>query len=298
MKCAALLLLAAPVALASSPYGQPYLAPFTRAQRILSELGHISGRHLHEAEVMEEERAVEPEADAEAEDDDEAVPAVEEPTDTTSAPDPPADNPAEVPNEPGQFGQFPARDSPFAPPAPTAGSTCQPYIKVPAASTECSAVAYRSETQCVVVPGCTWTAANNLCSGGFDPLACADLTPEVCLQSFFCTEDDVYATFGSPNRAADPLAPPTPPTAPAPVVGGGGGQPAVEEPEDVSTTKRDSVGPGGTSIDSDGAVGVLSWSPVPERPETPPPAVSAAQQLFSLSKVVMVVAWVVALVPY
>lgn len=302
MRCIAVLLLASPVvpALAASAHASSSRLP---ADMQLSAEGslllrQLRSRQLNEAEMVEEEETTEVEEE-EAPGDEEAPadldePVIEPEVDTGESNDDEGLLPGQFPvRPPSASGQFPVRPvnepgggNPF-------GSACKAFVDIPASSTECTAAAYSTESRCMTVPGCSFTATNG-CTGAFDSRACADMSQEVCENSFFCTYDDTFAS--SNPEPPEPAAPPAGSAGGSSSSFGGAGDPRSQfgdYDDDASETNggwtggfgtvgRDTVGPGGAATDGDGSTGILSYSPVPETPLVPFEPVSSSLKLVQL----------------
>lgn len=124
-----------------------------------------------------------------------------QPTQATEAPVPAITS--STPAAPGARTSPPTPAGPLAP-AFDPDAVCAPFPGIltrttdPVADFPCNSPANSGESTCMQYPGCAWIPARSLCSGAFDPDACAQFTVQQCNASPFCTgADNAVAVDGN-----------------------------------------------------------------------------------------------------
>lgn len=188
-----------------------------------------------------------------------------QPTQATEAPVPAVTS--STPAAPGARTRPPTPAAPLAP-AFDPDAVCAPFPDVlsstddPVADFPCNSPSNSLESACAQYPGCAWIPARSLCSGAFNPDACAQFTVQQCNASPFCTgADNAVAVDG--NFAGG--IPPPLVTARPPDGGGTAGPNAdpldpldYEDSADYSFTSTGTAGGDGVSPRSGTGTGVGS----------------------------------------
>eukprot|EP00892_Ulva_mutabilis_P003660 jgi/Ulvmu1/1666/UM114_0037.1 len=172
--------------------------------------------------------------------------------------------PASPTRPPGSGIGTPTVSSPLAP-AVDPDAVCAPFPDIlsdttdPVADFPCNTPANSREAACAQYPGCVWVPERTLCSGAFNPDACARFTVQQCNTSPFCTGvDTAQAAAGDfANGIPPPLRPPAPPD------GGGTAGPNAEPPNpldydyglDYTFTEDSTAGGDGAPVGGGGGAG-------------------------------------------